>query len=237
MQLLQIQYPQKKDICKNMHIHDKKVNVVYLAAEEKYKKISDTKALMVVKEKYRLPDKFVLYVGDVTSNKNLVRLVAAIKKLDIPLVMVGKALLNSDYDKKNLWNKDLITVQHEIKDDKNIQVLGFVSTEDLVAIYNLATLFVMPSLYEGFGLPILEAMQCGTPVVTSHNGSLKEVAGDAAMIVDAYNETNIAEGIEKVFSSQQIQNDLAKKGMLQAKKFSWKKTAIDTIKVYENIDK
>ena len=153
-----------------------------------------------LKRKYNLPEEFVLYVGDVTWNKNLPRLIDATKELNIPLVMVGKSLVSEEYDRYNPWNTDLNRVNELAKNDKNILRLGFVSNEDLVRIYNLATVFAMPSIYEGFGLPILEAMACGCPVVTTKEGSLLEVAKDSAYFVDAYDVESISKGLRKVFS-------------------------------------
>jgi len=113
--------------------------------------------------------------------------------------------------------------------------LGFVPDEDLVALYNMATVFVFPSVYEGFGMPVLEAMACGCPVITTCESCLPEVAGEAALYVDGYDALDFVEKIKQVFSSKQLQNQLSKKGLEQVKKFSWKKTAENTIKVYESV--
>jgi glycosyltransferase involved in cell wall biosynthesis len=188
-----------------------------------------------IKKRYGLPDHFLLYVGDVTWNKNLPRLIDAAKNLKIPLVMIGKSLVSDDYDHNNPWNADLNKVNELVRGDENIIRLGFVSAEDLIAVYNLATVFALPSLYEGFGLPILEAMACGCPVVTSKEGSLEEVAGNAAFFVDAYDVESIAAGIKKVFGDENLQKELSEKGLEQVKKFSWKKTAEETINAYKGV--
>ncbi|MBI3887733.1 glycosyltransferase family 4 protein [Candidatus Microgenomates bacterium] len=186
-----------------------------------------------MREKYQLPEEFVLYVGDVTWNKNLPRLVAAIKQLDIPLVMVGNALVQKEYDVTNSWNADLTVVQKATAGDKRFIKLGFVPTDDVVSLYNSATVCAFPSIYEGFGLPVLEAMQCGCPVVTTEGGSLPEVAESAAFYVDEYSVESIEKGIGKVFSDKQLQKTLSSKGLIQAKKFSWKKTAAETLAAYK----
>ena len=177
----------------------------------------------------------MLYVGDVTPNKNLPRLLDAVTKLEIPIVMVGKSLVSKDYDTNNPWNRDLNRINELAKENKNIIRLGFISNEDLVGIYNLAAVFTMPSLYEGFGLPILEAMSCGCPVVSGKEGSLEEVAGNGAYYVDAYNIKSIQEGIKKVFNDDNLQRELSKKGLENAKRFSWKKTAENTLSVYRQV--
>jgi len=225
----------KKDIIKFIGARESKVKVVYLAVGEQFKKLTDDSWKEEIRKKYNLPKKFVLYVGDVTWNKNLPRLIDAVKKLKIPLVMIGKSLTSDNYDKDNPWNADLNRINELAKGDSSIIRLGFVSAEDLIAVYNLATVFVLPSLYEGFGLPILEAMACGCPVVTSTEGSLGEVAGNAACYVDAYDVESIASGIKEVFESENLQKQLRKKGFENVKKFSWEKTAAETIKAYEGV--
>lgn len=222
----------KKDIMKYTGVRENKIHVIYLAADEQFKKIETGDWVSEIKKRYGLPERFLLYVGDVTWNKNLPRLIDAVKKTKIPLVMIGKSLVSEDYDKNNPWNADLNRVNELTKGDKNITKLGFVSAEELARIYNLATILVMPSLYEGFGLPILEAMASSCPVVTSREGSIPEIAGDAAFYVDAYDVESIASGIKKVFNDQELQKELSKKGLENVKKFSWKKTAEETIKAY-----
>jgi len=226
----------KNDIIKHTEVSPSRIHVVHLAASGEFKEIKSSKLkVKSLREKYSLPDKFVLYVGDVTWNKNLPRLIEAVKKINVTLVMVGSALVQNDFDRSNPWNQDLLKVQKMVENDKRIIRLGFVPTEDLVSIYNLATVFAMPSFYEGFGLPILEAMSCGCPVVTTKEGSIPEVAGDAAYYVNAYDVNSIASGINKVFSDQKLQEELFLKGLKQAEKFSWKKTAEDTVRMYERI--
>lgn len=225
----------KKDIIKYANISENKIQVVYLASGEIFKKITDITLLKEARNKYNLPKEFVLYVGDVTWNKNLPRLIQAIQLLDIPLVMVGKSLVQKDFDKTNLWNQDLIQAQKLAENNKKIIRLGFVSDQDLVCLYNLATLFVMPSLYEGFGLPVLEAMSCGCPVITTKEGSLSEIAGDSVYFIDPYDTKSIASGVRKVFFDEKLKEDLSSKGLRQSKKFAWKKTARETINVYEKV--
>lgn len=222
----------KNDIISILGIAKDKVSVVYLAAGDRFKIIQNSESkIQNLRKKYNLPEKFGLYVGDATANKNLPRLIDAIIDSNVPLVMVGKAL-SETATHTNPWNRDLVIVQKKIKNNPLFFPIGFVSNEDLVLFYNCATFLIMPSLYEGFGLPILEAMKCGSPVITTKEGSIPEIAGDSAFYVDAYSVTNISEGVKKVFNSEIVRNDLSKKGLVQASKFSWKKTAEETVKVY-----
>jgi glycosyltransferase involved in cell wall biosynthesis len=226
----------KKDIIKHVDINPTKIKVVYLAAGEEFARIQNSESrIQNLRKKYQLPEKFVLYVGDVTWNKNLPRLIEAVKKINVPLVMVGNALVQTDVDMSNPWNKDFNKVLKLVDGDKRIIRLGFVSKEELVLLYNIAAVFAMPSIYEGFGLPLLEAMSCECPVVTSKGGSIPEIAGEASRYVDAYDIDSIAAGISEVFNSKSLQQELSKKGLVQAKKFTWRKTARETVNVYEAV--
>lgn len=230
----------KKDVAKFTGISEEKIFVVYLAAGEGFKKVQSSSASWQIKvqslrKKYNLPEKFALYVGDVAWNKNLPRLVEAVKKINISLVMVGKALVEKDFERNNPWNQDLVKIWKLCEGDEKVIRLGFTPTQDLMMIYNLATVFTMPSIYEGFGLPILEAMSCGCPVVTTKESSLPEVAGSAALYVDAFSVESIARGICEVFNNKKLSEDLTRYGYIQAKKFSWEKVARQTCGVYEKV--
>ena len=189
-----------------------------------------------IKEKYQLPETFLLYVGDVNWNKNipgLIRAFAAVIKqaqIEIKLVLVGKAFLNKELKE----TKELLQLIKLLDLNNKIMFLGYVPTEDLVAIYNLAAVYCQPSFDEGFGLPVLEAMACGCPVVAAKTGSLPEVCGGAAVMVDPDSINSIAEGIKQAIENRK---KLSKKGFKQSRQFSWQKTARQTIKVYEKIYK
>jgi glycosyltransferase involved in cell wall biosynthesis len=224
----------KKDIVSLTGVDQSKVSVIPLAANSVFTTVSTT-TVNAVQKKYHLPDEFVLYVGDVTWNKNIPRLISAMEQISLPLVLVGKTFTNQNVDEKNPWNKDLVTVQNAIKNNKKIKVLGFIPTQDLPAIYAAASVFVMPSLYEGFGLPILEAMSCNCAVITSDRGSLKEVGGDAVFTVNPESIDSIKEGILKVIHDNTLRKNLIQKGKERIKDFTWKKTTEKTVEVYEKI--
>ncbi len=225
----------KKDIIKYAGIDSAKIKVVYLAAGSEFKILNSKEKAEEVRKKYGLPKQFILYVGDATWNKNLSRLIEAASKINVPLAMVGKALIDKKIDMKNPWNKDLVRVQELAGENKNVFRLGFVSSRDLVALYNAAALFIMPSIYEGFGLPILEAMSCGCPVVASKGGSLAEVVGEGGKYIDPYDIDSIAKGISEVFNSSSLQKELSQKGIIQSKKFTWHRTADETMDVYRSV--
>lgn len=226
----------KKDIETILNIKSSKIFAIPLAAGDEFEKkdIASQKKEKIL-SKYKIPEKFALYVGDATGNKNLRRMVDAIVEVGIPIVIIGKV-----FEKKaeiHPWNKDLIFVQEKAKENKNIHILGFVPSEDLVDLYNLASVFVFPSLYEGFGLPVLEAASCGVPIVTTKAGSIPEVIGDAAYFVKPLETESIASGVREVLENQTLQEGLSKEGLKQSRKFSWERTADLTVKVYEEVFK
>jgi len=226
-----------RDIASIAKVEQKKIKTVYLAADKKYKKINSRElGTQKILKQYNLPEEFVLYVGDATWNKNLPRLIEAIKKTKLPLVLIGKVWSGvSDDIPDNPWNMDLKRVFSEIEQDQNFIRPGFVTDEDLVKIYNLARVLVMPSVYEGFGLPVLEAMSCGCPVVTTREGSLPEVGGNAVYYVDAHDSQNIADGILALASDEKLRDEFSKRGLVQAKKFTTARSIGELVKIYEGI--
>lgn len=225
-------FSSKKDIINFTKIPDNKIHVVYLAAGEEFR----PRNKKIIK-KFEIPEFFLLYVGDVTWNKNLPNLIRAVSKSGHHLVIAGKAFKDTEYDRSNPWNQDLLISQSLTNNNNKIIPIGFVETEDLVDLYNMAQAFIMPSFYEGFGLPALEAMQSGCPVITSNRGSLEEICQGAAYFVDPNNVDSIKKGIDEVMKSPKLREKLSKKGLKQAKKFTWKKTANETLEVYKSIIK
>ncbi|MDZ7586225.1 MAG: glycosyltransferase family 1 protein [Patescibacteria group bacterium] len=212
----------QKDILALTEIPQKKIHVIYLAADKLFKPQKPI-------NKFSLPNKFVLYVGDVNYNKNLPELIQTCLTNNYPLVLVGKQLVEKNYDPHHPENQALVKVQSLIQANPNkIFPLGFVPTQDLVRLYNLATVYVQPSLAEGFGLPVLEAMACGCPVLIGPADSLSEIAGPAA---GEFNENNL----KLYWQSPALRLKMSQLGLIQAAKFSWEKTAEETIKVYESI--
>lgn len=224
----------KKDIASYLGVDPEKIFSVYLAAAHHFKPLKNQNFLEKVKEQYHLPKVFALYVGDVNWNKNLVNMAKACKKIGMELVMVGKSF----EQRENLDHTELRSFQEFLKEfgsDFAIHILGFVADEDLVAFYNLATVTLLPSFYEGFGLPILESQACGTPVVTSRISSMPEVAGNGALFVDPYNIESISQAIKEIIQDKLVRNNLIKMGFDNMTRFSWKKTADKTIDVYSKV--
>ncbi len=224
----------KKDIIKFLSVPERKVFRVYLAADSYYKKIivKDGEKEELFK-KYGLKNDFILYVGDVNYNKNLLNTIRAFEKakVDLDLVLIGKAFENIGL----VEVRGLLALIKELKIQDRVKILGFVSDQELVFFYNLAVVYCQPSLYEGFGLQILEAMACGCPVVTANVSSMPEVAGKAAILVEPSDVNSIAWGIKRATLDRDLRCKMIKLGFEQAKNFSWAKTAQETIKVYEKV--
>lgn len=225
----------KKDIVKIMNYPQEKIYSIYLAAGEEFKQLTGNWQL-AIKEKYHLPDTFLLYVGDANWNKNISGLLKAfydVKTTDskLKIILIGSAFKNDNL----LELQEIKKLIKKLNIEKEVKLLGFVPIEDLVAIYNLAALYIQPSFDEGFGLPILEAMSCGCPVLSSNQGSLPEVGGQA---VEYFNPNKNGELVKKLIflmNNKNKLNSLKILGLRQAKNFSWLKTAAETKKVYEAI--
>ena len=185
--------------------------------------------------KYQLPDKFVLYIGDVNYNKNLLNLAAACKIAKINLVIVGKQASYNDTN-DNIENASWIEFLQKYKYDKKIHRLGFLKNEEFEAVFKLASVYCQPSLYEGFGLPLLEAFQRDLPVVSSRTQSLVEVGADACVYMNPQDPQDIAKGISNVLQSKKLANELVKKGRDRLKEFSWNKTALETYEIYKKVN-
>jgi glycosyltransferase involved in cell wall biosynthesis len=185
-----------------------------------------------VRERYQLDHGFVLYAGNIKPHKNLVRLIEAFDGLrrdgfdDLKLLIIG--------DEISKWPA-LRHAVHARKLHKHVRFLGFLSDDTLAALYRMAAVFVFPSLYEGFGLPPLEAMASGTPVVTSNVSSLPEVVGDAAVLVDPTDAMDIKEGIKRVLTDPELREQLRARGLVRAQQFSWETSVRRTREIYQDV--
>lgn len=225
----------KKDIAKYLGYPEDKIYPIYLGTDEKFKKIPNPKRYNQLRKKYNLPHKFVLYVGDVNYNKNLVRLARACKAIGTTLVIVGKQAIVEEFDSGHPEMKTWTEFLSKYKSDSDIKRLGFVKDDELVGLYNCASVYCQPSLYEGFGLPVLEAMSCGCPVVCAKTPALEEIAGDAALYANPYSSKDIASKLYDVLEGPKIKNTLVNKGYKNLQRFSWEKCAQKTLDVYREV--
>ena len=223
----------KEDIITRLSVPKDQIYVIYLAPGSNFVPINDKNLFSVVTKKYSLPDKFILYVGDVNWNKNILNLLEAVKIAQANLVMVGQALVDKNLDQTREIDQRI----KKLNLGRQITKTGYLIEGDLVTIYNLASLTVLPSFYEGFGLPVLESMACGTPVVCSQVASLAEIA-DPAVFCDPTNPSDIAKKVAHVLNiSQKQKEEFSKRSIKHASKFTWHKVAQQTIDVYKSIVK
>ncbi|MDO8512212.1 MAG: glycosyltransferase family 1 protein [bacterium] len=227
--LITISECSKRDIVRLLQVDPAKITVTPLGVDSKFKPVSEIEKI-AMREKYRLPEKYILYLGTIEPRKNVARLIRAFNKVagNIPhsLVLAGK------------WGWSYEDVKEEIAKSPfkdRIISLSYVESEYLPSLCSAASIFVFPSLYEGYGLPPLEAMACGTPVITSNVSSLPEVVGDAALTVDPLDEDALSKAIERLALDTALQNELSEKGLARAKQFNWDKTAEMTLGVYKKV--
>jgi glycosyltransferase involved in cell wall biosynthesis len=227
--IITISHSARQDLQKILKIPNEKLHVVYGAAPTHFEPVTNPERLDQIRRKYQLPDQFLLYVGTLEPRKNLSRLVRAfgrLKKQGQPhkLVLAGP------------WGWSMNGFQQQIEQlelGDAVQMLGYIPDEDLPGLYSLATVFVFPSIYEGFGLPPLEAMACGTPVLSSKNSSLAEICGDAAYLIDPLDEENLVDGLRRVLEDKNLQKKLGENGRKRATEFSWERAARETTAVYD----
>lgn len=219
----------QKSIIRHSALPSNKITPIPLAVDPIFKK-------QKAKKTSDLPAKFVLYVGDFNWNKNALSLAKACVDLRIPLVVVGKQATNMQIDRQHPWNLALVSFQnYATKHLDLITCLGYIKTAKLVDLYNQATIFCCPSYAEGFGLPLLEALSCGTPSLASNQTSLLEVGEDACLSFDPYQKNDLKQKLKKIWQDPKLRSKLSAKALLQTQNFSWQKTAQKTYKIYEKI--
>lgn len=219
----------KRDLCDWSGIDPTKVSVVHNGVSEQFHPVSDEQLLDAVRQRYNLPRRFIFCIGSTEPRKNIRRAIEAFGQLrrvgsDIQLVVAGV-----DYCGVGPGEA------FEGLDLDGVVLAGFVQDFDLPAIYSMAEVFFFPSLYEGFGLPPLEAMACGTPVVTSSKTSLPEVVGDAAVMADPRKTGELAGALEMVLSSEELRQNLVEKGKARVAQMTWEKAAAATREIYAQV--
>lgn len=221
----------KKDILKFFPIDESKIFVIPLAADENFKPLDKEKCRSELASKYNINKPYILYIGGFSSRKNVAALITAFSKLIKKLPKEYVLVLVGDY---NAEGNSLLKLISTLNIEDKVILTGKVPETDLPILYNGSKLFVYPSVYEGFGLPPLEAMSCGVPVITSRTSSIPEVTGDSCILIDSYDDTSkLLDSMEKVLCDESFSTLLSEKGLLRASNFSWEKAAEATINVYK----
>jgi len=228
---------ERNQIMKFYHVPAKKIDHTYNGADfKKFNKEFSSEEFEKIKLRYGLRDsRFMLYVGTMQPRKNIPALIEILKVYrdkypgeNMKLVIVGNR-------KARNFDKEIDKTIKKYALQQNVIFPGWVEDADLPVIYKLARCFVFASLYEGFGIPIIEAMVTGLPVVSSNKSCMPEVGGDAAIYADPANYADFAEKIHKVIADENIRGDLIQKGIARAKFFTWQKTAEKTLEIYKNL--
>jgi glycosyltransferase involved in cell wall biosynthesis len=224
----------KRDILRYFRVPEGKIDVIYNAIDERFWQAPDPAEIDRVRQRYQLTAPFVLYAGNIKPHKNLERLIESFHLLrqnspelkDVQLLIIGDEV--SKY-------ATLRRAVHRHKLHKHVRFFGFVRDQTLAALYRLANVFVFPSLYEGFGLPPLEAMASGTPVIVSNVSSLPEVVGDAALMIDPYEPNEIAEAMRRVLTDESLRSRLQLRGLARAREFSWERSIARVREIYAEV--
>lgn len=222
----------KNEIIEYLGIDDKKIRIVPPGIHlDDYEKRLTSDIKTQVKVKYNLPDKFILYLGTLEPRKNIETILKAYNQFKkentrVKLVMAGS---------KGWKYESIFQVAQELGLEKDVIFTGYVDEVDKWAIYKMAELFVFPSLYEGFGMPVLEAMASGIPVITSNSSSLPEVVGENGCMVDPYDYLQISEYMNKIISDRAFKSELITEGLKRAKEFTWEKSAKKMLSIYKEL--
>jgi glycosyltransferase involved in cell wall biosynthesis len=222
----------KRDIVRLTGAPENKITVVYEAAHPIFRSLDDQALLAEMKERLEIDRDYILFVSTIEPRKNVSTLLVAFKRLldsyhsPVNLVLAGE---------KGWLFDEVFSLVEKLELQGRVQFLGRVSPEDLLALYNAAKVLVHPAFYEGFGLPPLEAMACGTPVVVSNTSALPEIVGDAALLVDPSDADSMAVAIWRVLSDEGLHWQMREKGLRRARRFSWKKAALETLNIYHRL--
>lgn len=239
--LIAVSWATKKDLVKKIGINPAKVEVVYEGFNEKLKQIKGDRLVNRLMYYNLKPKTYYLFVGTVQPRKNLERTIKAFSvhlrgvRLPKPLSHLGGELKLVIAGSKGWLSDEIYNLPKKLGIEGRVKFLGYVPDKDLPALYSGAIALVFPSLFEGFGLPILEAQACGCPVITSNVSSMPEVAGKGAILVDPYDVKAIAHAMIRVSESKSQRVNLIKAGFENVKRFSWEQCAAQTLKVFENL--
>jgi glycosyltransferase involved in cell wall biosynthesis len=233
-QIITVSEYSKTDILKYLRVRQDKVTVIKEAADKKYRTIKDEKKLSGIMDKYGITKPFVLLSAASDTRKNTIRALEAFNIFN-NMTEFKYLLVITSIGKKEIATTNIQKKIKELNLEKYVIITEYAPEDDMILLYNAAFLFLFPSIWEGFGLQVLEAFSCGLPVVTSNNTSLSEVAGDAAMLIDPFSVEDIVRGLAELEKSEAKRYSLAEKGFKQAEKFSWKVTAQETLNIYRRL--
>ena len=213
----------KRDLIDKYHANPDRITVAYPGLDPNVMHADDSSEIARVKAKYHIDGDYLLYLGTIQPRKNLQRLITAFASCNLPLALMLAG-------KPGWYSEQLFQQEHD-----RVKLIGYVAAADKNALLSGATAFVFPSLYEGFGFPVLEAMACGVPVLCSNTSSLPEVAGEAALLVNPLEVDNIARGLQEITTNEDLRKTLIERGYQQVQKFTWPACAEVVLNVFEKV--
>lgn len=227
--IIAVSHHTKKDLVKHLELPPQKIIVIYEAAGEKFKKLPRVQ-VETIKKKYQTGSNYILTVGTLSPRKNLDFLIKVFARVRAKFTNVNLLITG----KWGWYYEGLFSLAKKLGIDNKVIFTGYVNDDDLPALYNGAMAFVFPSIYEGFGLPPLEAMACGTPVVASSTSCIPEIVGEGGILLP-FKEKEWVSTLSRLLKSPPLREKFSRLGRKQARKFSWQETARQTIKVYESL--
>ncbi len=217
----------KKDIIQYLNVPAEKITVIYQGCNDAFKIKRSDEEKIKLKQKYNLPETFLLNVGTIEERKNALSIVKALQHIDVPLVIVGRKTKYyqqiQDFISKNTLKNQVLFLEG-------------LTLDELATIYQLATIFIYPSIFEGFGIPIIEALYSNTPVITSKGGVFPEAGGEATVYIDPYNEEEMVQAINLLLTSKEKREEIARKGQIFVQKFNDSNIAKNIMKVYKEME-
>lgn len=222
----------KQDIVDILKVKPEKIKVIYGAISPEFKELDSNEVIQEAMKRYSLPEKYIIFVGTLEPRKNVARLIKAFKKIKDRIKEKYKLILIGG---RGWYYKDIFATINRLGLDDSVVYLDYVTRKDLPPILNGAEAFVYPSIYEGFGLPPLEAMACGVPTLVSDLSCFPEVFGDSALKVNPYSVNDIADGIYRILTDENLREVLRQKGLERARGYSWEKTARETLTLYNQV--
>lgn len=229
--LVTVSHTEKENIVKKLGIDPAKIDVIYNGVHPKFREINDKEALRTMQMKYMLPEKFVFFFANTAPKKNTVNVLKAFGEL-VRKDASYKLLIT---DSSGYYVRKCLKDLHLEWLENNLVIPGFIANDDLPYIYNLATIYLFPSLEESFGLPIAEAQACGTPVITSNVSAMPEIAGNSAMLTDPFSVNAIADSVNLLWNNEEQRTALSAAGLVNAKRFSWHDTATQLLQLYKKM--
>ncbi|MCL4367169.1 glycosyltransferase family 4 protein [Patescibacteria group bacterium] len=229
----------KNDILQNYPVQKEKITVAYPGYDKNiYQPVTDQQKIKQIRAKYQADSDYFIYIGTIQPRKNLIRLMESFAQLlqshpQMKLLIVGKT---TGLGRQGWMYEDILRKPMQMSLEQKIIFTGFVPTEELPTLLTGATAFILPSLWEGFGIPALEAMACGAPVIVSNVSSLPEVVGNAGLLVDPYSVEQITQAMRTVCADKKLKSKMSILGFSQIKKFGWEKMARTLLKIFKEVD-